>query len=170
MKRAWPWSACALAPAAVVLSLALPTASAQEPGPSNAVAVERLTIKFSNGSFELLSRTPTRKVLPPADSLPRSERAPAGFWYEHRSANGALRYRRIVENPVLLVFEGPDGEKPGKPDRKEGVPAERIFSVLIPQSEVGDSLALFSSPLRPDAHAEPAQQVALLAIHPPVIG
>jgi hypothetical protein len=134
------------------------------------VAVERLTVRYSAGAFTLLSKTATRKVLPPSDSLPAGERPPAGFWYEHRSADGVLRYRRIIDNPVLLVFEGPDGEKPGIPDRKEALPAERVFDLLIPRSSVGDVVALFSSPLQPEAQGQPAQQVALLAVNQPVIG
>jgi hypothetical protein len=163
MKCSGSRCARALAQAVVLSSLALPLALAQEPGP---VAAERLTIKFGNGIFELLSQAHVRKVLPPSDSLPRSDRPRAGFWYEHRSADGTLRYRRVIDNPVLLVFEGPDGPKAGLPDRKEGLPSERVFSILIPRSSIGDVVALFSSPLKPDAHGEPAQQVALLPVNP----
>ena len=166
MKCSRSWSAGASALAVLLCSSVVP-AHAQD---SRAVPVERLAVRYAAGAFTLLAKAATRKVLPPSDSLPAGERPPAGFWYEHRSAEGELRYRRIIENPVLLVFEGPDGAKPGIPDRKEGLPAERVFDLLIPRSSPGDVVALFSSPLQPDAQGQPAQQVALLRVNEPVIG
>jgi hypothetical protein len=124
------------------------------------VPVERLTIRYRAGTFELLSSTPDTMVLPPRDMAADDGRARAGFWYEHRTAGGTLRYRRVMRNPVLLVFE--EAGVPGSEGlvRHEAVPAERVFSILIPAARDRDVVALFSSPIRLGAEGEPAGQVA----------
>ena len=138
---------------------------------SNAQAVERVTIKFSQGSFSFLSSNSTRKVLPPSDLLPQGKDLVSGFWYELQDAEGGIKYRRIIHNPVIMTFEGPDIDTPGATavDRKEGIPSERIFSVLIPQSLTGDALVLFSSPIELGAQASPAEEVARLPLQPIII-
>jgi hypothetical protein len=137
-------------------------ALAQEPPANDPVAVERIVIRFASGQLTIASRHAAQKVLPPSDELPDVD-GPAGFWYEVRSAAGALRYRRILENPIPLVFEGPEqpDSPPGTPaSRKEAIPAERFFSLLVPAPFEGDVLVLFSSPLQPGAQAEPASEIA----------
>ena len=74
------------------------------PGPQRA---DRWVIQFAGGGFSLLSRSTTTKVLAGSDELPAVQLPPSGFWYELRSADGSVRYRRIIDDPVLLVFEGP---------------------------------------------------------------
>ena len=84
----------------------------------------------------------------------------SGFWIELRTANGALLYRRIMTDPIRDVFEGPDLDNNGTiPDRKEAVPVEKVFSLLVPRTRTGDVLVIFSSPLRPGAQGQPATEV-----------
>jgi len=145
--------------------------AAQVP-PSPVVAASRALIRFASGQFSLLERRDIRKVLPPSDALPAVQSV-SGFWYELRAADGSLRYRRIIEDPVRLVFEGPEEPSPtpgpATPSRKEGIPAERVFSLLIPAPAQGDQLVLFSSPLVPGEQGSPAKEVARLDLFPIVI-
>jgi hypothetical protein len=113
--------------------------------PSRApVPVDRLVISYQAGQFALVSRTSTTKVLPVSDSLPSG--SARGFWYELQSSDGSTRYRRIVSDPIPLVFEGPDPDgPPGKIQRAEAMPDARFFSVLTPRCAPGDSLVLFGT-------------------------
>lgn len=163
---------------AIVCGIALGGIAAASPAPAQEfppenepVAVERIVVRFAAGQFSISSRHATRKVLPPSDDLPDAGGI-SGFWYEVRSAAGSLRYRRILENPIPLVFEGPEqpDAPPGTPARRdEAIPAERFFSLLVPAPGEGDLLVLFSSPLQPGAQAEPASMVASLELAPVVI-
>lgn len=148
--------------------------------------VERLTIEFvdpndndnsnpnralGTNNFRLLSRQDVLMVLPPADLLPATPNGglPSGFWYELVAADGSVRYRRIIHNPVFLTFEGPDIDTGGMvPDRKEAIPQSRIFSLLVPNPLSGDSLVLFSSPLTLDGHGRAASEVGRILLTDPI--
>jgi hypothetical protein len=129
---------------------------------SKAVNADRVLIRFNNGAFELLSVTPLRKVLPPTDPLPSKKHPISGFWYELLDSDGSVLYRRVIENPVLLVSEVPENSKKSKILRSEAVPKERVFSLLIPTAEPGDKLLLIGSPITIDKHKrhEPASLLA----------
>jgi hypothetical protein len=134
---------------------------------SRVVAAERLVIRFAGGSFQLLERHSLRKALPPSDTLP--DGPASGFWYELQSPQGEVLYRRIIGDPVRIVFEGPDPETPGgEPDRKEGIPAERVFSVLVPDPGEGDQLVLFGSEPRVGTEGQAAQELARFGLFTPI--
>jgi hypothetical protein len=147
-------------------------AAQEDPGNTNgnAVPVDRLMIKYSDGTgFEFMGMTSIeQKILPPSDELPavQGENASplAGFWYELLAVDGSVRYRRLMDNPVLLVFEGPDMEGSsdgeGVPDRKEGLPSERVFTILVPKVEPGEEVVIYGNPIAPDAQGEPAGELA----------
>ena len=145
----------------------------EEPGPGQPVAVERIVLRFAAGEFSIFSRLATRKVLPPSDELPAVQIPLAGFWYEVLAADGSLRYRRILEDPIRLVFEGPEPNLPpgteAVPSRKEAIPSERFIPLLVPLPAEGDLLVLYSSPLELGAQGEPASEVARLELAPVVI-
>ena len=91
----------------VALLVSAGVAVAQEdPGPGKA---QRALVKFAGGAFELVSLTSLDTVLPPSDELPGAD-AVSGFWFELQDGDGALVYRRVVGDPVRLVFEGPSDE------------------------------------------------------------
>ena len=77
------------------------SAQAQDPG-THAIPVDRVVMRFSRGQFQLLERIPLLTVLPPSDTLPRQEGPLTGFWFELRSPDGALLYRRIEASPVRI--------------------------------------------------------------------
>jgi hypothetical protein len=136
--------------------------------PGIPVPAERLTIRFREGAFEVVSRTAVVKVLPPSDELP-ADSSPSGFWYELRSAEGGLVYRRIIEDPCRIRYEGFAGGVAGSGktatlERRDVVPSERTFSILVPRANPGDQLVLVESPHELERRNEPAVEAARLAV------
>lgn len=169
--RRKPWMAFGFLAVAL---LALPASGQQ--GLDDGVPADRLVVRYTGNHFELVSRSPVTKVLPAADELPVGRAQLRGFWYELQSLQGKIRYRRIIRDPVRLVFEGPDPLDPeGLPQRVEAEPSERVFSLLGPRCAPGDQLVLFRSSRQPSGSSAGAQQgaeeaareVARITILPP---
>jgi hypothetical protein len=144
-------------------------AAAQQAAP---VPAHRLVIRFKEGAFEVLSRVEVSKVLPPSDALP-PDTYPSGFWYELRSVNGRLLYRKIIEDPCRIRYEGPaggvfDGGTAMTLERREVVLSERTFSLLVPRAVPGDQLVLVESPHEQERQDEPAVEVARLTLIRPI--
>jgi hypothetical protein len=149
----------------LLLSLGVASALAAQPG--TPVPAERLTIRFQEGTFEVVSRTALLKVLPPSDELP-ADSIPSGFWYELRSEKGRLRYRKIIEDPCLIRYEG-RAEGAGTTatlERRDIVRSAGTFSLLVPRATAGDQLLLVESPHEPERRNEPAVEVARLTVVP----
>jgi hypothetical protein len=146
------------------------SAQAQDPG-AHAIPVDRVVMRFARGQFQLLERIPLLKVIPPSDALPREEGPLTGFWFELRSPDGALLYRRIESSPVRVRFEGPVDPAAGDtmPSFFDDMSTDVVFSLLIPRANPGDQLVLFSCPLRRGSQGLPAGEVARIAFGP-VIG
>ena len=166
----------------------LAQSSADEPPLSRAQSVQRLVIQYNQGELELLSQHPLVKVLPPSDELPAVQipgprqdpdeeapnelpavQLPSGFWFEVVMGDGSVRYRRIIENPILLAFEGINPEeKHGVLERVESVPKQRIFSILVPvdRGDADTSVVFFSSPLEPGAQARAAAAIGRVVLQP----
>ena len=130
--------------------------------------VERITIKYEEGLFFLLSRKSLRKVIPRSDELPDLQNPLSGFWYELHASDGSVLYRRLVANPIRNIFEGPtdmDNPNPDEaPDRIESIPRSQEFTLLIPRPPTNAKLVLFSSPLEEDTVAQPASELARLPL------
>jgi hypothetical protein len=88
-----------------LLVAGLPAAAQEPPTPG---AVHRVLLHYGETGFELVSMTPLTSVLPPSEELPGEVGSLSGFWFELQNAEGQTVYRRIVGDPVRLVFEGPD--------------------------------------------------------------
>jgi hypothetical protein len=150
-----------------VLSLFVFVSASAFAGQAAPVPAHRLVVRFADGGFEIVSRTEVTKVLPPSDELPPDSQA-SGFWYELRSASGRLIYRRIIDDPCHIRFEGPaDGVairgRRAAPVRSEAFPGERTFSLLVPRAGPGDELVLMESPHERERRDEAAAEVARLA-------
>lgn len=153
-------SRCRIAWLVLLLPL-ISSAQSTVPGP---IAVDRLVVRFQANTLSIAQKVALKKRLPPPDVLPQGP-AISGFWYELRSASGAVRYRRIMQNPLILSFEGPDlATQSPAPVRTEAIATERVFSVLVPQAQQGDVLVFFGTPLVPGAQGQPAQQLAQLVV------
>src|SRR5262249_35241738 len=129
-----------------------------EPGP-----VRRLTFAYDGDQITLVADQRVTMIAPPSHSLERVESTP-GFAVILRDASGIPVYRRVLENPVrhdVEVFS---------PDPKESVrqmPAQHpkgVFVVLVPEIAGAQSLELFGSPLRAEAHREPPRMLARFAL------
>lgn len=142
-----------------VLLLSVLPSSAQ-----NVEFAERVVVRYDNGSFEVLSRTPIVKALGASDVLPAGLGAVGGFWYELQAADGAVIYRKVMANPLRVTHEGSDVEG-ASPSLIEHFPATKVFSVVIPRPLDGDHLVIFSSPLEPAVvRAFPAIEAARLPL------
>lgn len=141
----------------LILVLATLPAGAQNPEPA-----ERVVVRYDDGNFQVLSRTPIVKALAASDILPAELGAVSGFWYELQAPDGTVIYRRIIANPLRVTHEGSDVEG-ASPSLIEHFPASKVFSVIIPRAGDGDQLVLFCSPLEPAVvRAFPAAEVARL--------
>jgi hypothetical protein len=131
---------------------------------------ERVVLKFSGSNIQMITALQLEKTLSPSDELPQTQRPISGFWYELRAASGAVRYRKIIGDPIRNRVEGPalDGQNTS-PVPKFSIPQERVFSVLIPRSGQGDELVIFSSPLREGGESEPAQEIARISLRGVII-
>jgi len=67
---------------------------------------ERVTVRYNEGTWELMDIGELNTVLPPTDELPSASEV-SGFWYELRNAEGGVLFRRVIGDPVRLFFEGP---------------------------------------------------------------
>ena len=158
------WGVIALA--VFLLLLQVSSGLAQEP-PTNQVAVERLTIQFEDGEFFLVNRQALRKVLSPSDHFPEGEGPVSGFWYELPNSEGEVLYRRIIDNPLVTHFEGPDIDTEGVvPDRKEAIGESQTLWIQIPAPPENSAVVFFSSPLELGAQAQPAEEIGRVPILP----
>jgi hypothetical protein len=159
--RRWP---CVLAVVAVMSFLVAASWAADLLPGAGPVPAERLIIQYRSGSFQLLSRSPVTKVLPPSDELPATNRAVSGFWFEVQTPKGEVKYRRIMPDPVTVYTEVPGPGPEPRPERAEVVPAETVFTVLVPRVPGSNNVVLFSSPPGAAGKAQAAQKVARIPL------
>ena len=159
--RRWP---CVLAVVPVMSFLVAASWAADLLPGTGPVPAERLIIQYRSGSFELLSRSPVTKVLPPSDELPATNGAVSGFWFEVQTPKGELKYRRIMPDPITVYTEVPGPGQEPRPERAEVVPAEAVFTVLVPQVPGSNNLVLVSSPPGAAGKAQAAKTVARIPL------
>jgi hypothetical protein len=120
---------------ALVCLLAIPAIAQDPPDPT----VDRVTVKYSETGFELVSTASLVSVLPPSDDLPGEIGSLSGFWFELQDPDGVTLYRRVIGDPVRLVFEGPA-------QQDDGMEAARISARRVPSERKRSSRVR-----RPDA-------------------
>lgn len=150
--------------AAVLACAALVGWATELSGPAKPGPALRLTIQYRSGTFSLLSSSALHKVIPPSDSLPATSLPLSGFWYELQSPQGEVLYRRIIADPLTSYTEAGSAETGSIPQRAEVVPAEAVFSLLVPEAEGTNQLVLFSSPPGMAGKSQPATVVARIPI------
>lgn len=111
-----------------------------------APTAERLVLRYANESFELVSRTPLHKVVPPSVSLPDSVGKVRGNWFEVQSAAGQTVYRRRMPAPDIIYTEIPTEDNPGQLSRAEATVPEKTISILAPVKDNGDYLVIYGPP------------------------
>jgi hypothetical protein len=104
----------------------------------------RLTFAYEGQEVRLVGQQPIEKLVPHTDKLSGYENE-QGFWIEVRSGQGKTLHRRVMQDPLRQDFEV------FSPDPEESVirrPLERSsgsFSVVVPDLDGADHVALFSS-------------------------
>lgn len=153
-----------LAASAAVLFMVAAARATDLPPVTGPVSAERLVIQYKSGSYQLLSRTPLFKVLPPSDELPATNRAVSGFWFEVQTPKQKVIYRRIIPDPIKVYTEVPGPAPEPRPERAEAVRTEVVFSVLIPHVPGSNNLVLVSSPSGAAGNAPAAQPLARIPL------
>ena len=148
------------------------------------VAAYRLVLEYNRGAVKLRDVVPVTKTLAPTETGlggGASAIAPArqGAWYEVRSQQGTVLYRRLMHDPAAVSFEGPASPAGGEITRVETVVDQGVFTVLVPQDPNAAEVVLFAPPhdapaARPRAvpSAEPprpAQEIGRIPFPPPTL-
>lgn len=152
----------------VLLAVSSSAVAVADPkGPVSPQPVDRIVVRYHEGTFEVVSRIRLTMVLAPTVSLP-SKGEVSGFWYELQSADGTVRYRRLLPDPTRITFEGVALTESGalKVERTESAASNRVFSVLVPAVAADDQLVLFGAPLEATQRfgGEPSRVVATLPL------
>lgn len=94
----------------------------------------RLTYSFSGRSdIELVDARRVEMRAPPASVVGvEDERRLTGFWYEARDDRGAILYRRVIPDPVMLSVEVPADEQHAL-THGDPAGARGEFTVLVPE-------------------------------------
>jgi hypothetical protein len=117
----------------------------------------RLVFAYHNAEMELIDRRSVEMVAPPTDGL--VGRPETGFWYELRSSDEQVLYRRLAQNPMRVSAEvlTEDRERPIARERLSEVRGE--FVLHVPDLLATRSLVFFASPQEPARLSEPAEEV-----------
>jgi len=118
---------------------------------------ERLVVSWAAGAFRLRRSAAVPKRIarsealpPPAAGVQRSAETVAGFWYELRSCEGTVLYRRAIPDPRVAVVEwlepGPDGS--ARIARAEAPRRDAVFTVTVPRHPEGCEVVLTGPPER----------------------
>jgi hypothetical protein len=115
------------------------------------VSAYRLVLEYDHGAIRLRDAVPVVKTLPPTDTGMgggAAAFAPArqGAWYEVRSKQGTVLYRRLMHDPSLVSFEGPATPAGGDIARVETVVDQGVFAILVPQDPKAAEILLFGPP------------------------
>jgi hypothetical protein len=130
-------------------------------GPARAI---RLTLVQDGNNLKVLSRQSVRMQVPASDPTYGFENK-SGFWLELRSPQQECVYRHAIPNPLEEDIEAPSGD-PERPFTRATVPAkQRVFVLLVPDTEEGRELVLSASPR--GARAGRAQPLATIDLRNP---
>jgi hypothetical protein len=134
--------------------------------PSRAV---RLRFAYEGNDVRLVSQQRVEMIVPPADAL-SGFASEQGFWVEVRTAQEEVLHRRVMHDPLrqdVEVFS---------PDPAQSIvrtPVERpsgTFTVLVPDIDEADHVALMSSAapgIAPEmADRGPATELARFSLQP----
>jgi hypothetical protein len=153
----------ALVFAVAMLAFPMVVDSADANKPDAPPTAERLIIQYTNGSFELVSRTSLNKPVPPSVNLPDSLGSVRGHWFEVQSEAGKMVYRRRMPAPDIVYTESPTEDNP-KLSRAEFVVPEKTISILVPVKDDGNFLVLYGPPAGTDKRTQAAGEVGRIRL------
>jgi len=119
----------------------------------------RLTFAYEGSTVRMVSQLRVEMITPPASPTPIHE-GQSGFWYELRDQSGRALYQQAMHNPIRVEAEV-FPENQSEPIRHVEIRNPRgTFDLLVPDIAEGDTVVLFSSPLKPEDSAAPTRELA----------
>jgi hypothetical protein len=123
----------------------------------------RMLLSFDGEHVHVVSQQAVDMVLPPSDPVEGIEGL-KGFWYELRDGQNRPLYRRVMPNPMrddVEVFS----DDPTQSVARQATPNRKgVFTVVVPDTEDGNTVTLSSSPRRIQMAHEPATEIARFAL------
>ena len=117
----------------------------------------RLTFRFEGDQVELASAERISRVAPGGPVPPPAETEASGSWVDLVDGRGQVIFRRVLHDPFQTMAEhhSPDGhiEVVRRP------PESGEFGVVVPDMPGGSYVAVWSSPLAPEAALDPAREL-----------
>ena len=123
----------------------------------------RLILEYEGRQVRLLSRQHLDMQPPPTDPVEGYE-GQQGFWIEVRDEGGRVLHRQIMQDPMredAEVFSDEPGASMMRIPRSE---ARGTFTVLVPDVEAADHVALMGSPSGAGADRAAASELARFPI------
>lgn len=128
-------------------------------------AAVRLTFAYDGDDVRLLSRQRVEMTIPPGDAVEGHE-AQVGFWVEVRGVDGRLLHRRVMHDPIQRTVEVFSDDPEQTVSRVPVQRPEGVFTLVVPDVEDADHVALISSgPQLPGARAA-AREIARFPMRP----
>ena len=124
----------------------------------------RLTFEYEGSVVKLVSAQSIDMILPMSQPLD-TQQDQAGFWFTLTDSDGKPVYRRVVNNPIGYDREVFSSD-PAQPSIQR-VPTPKpkgTFVLLVPDLTEARTVRLYSHPLEPAAHSQPARELASFTI------
>lgn len=156
--------ALALFMGVILLAFLLPATLALNTTAPIGPSAERMVIRYHDGSYEILRRTPMTKILPATVALPGKTGDVRGNWFEVQTATGEVLYRRLMTAPNVRYVEYRSPDNPTRLKREEAVVAERTFSVLVPARSDASYLVFYGPADAAKNRTLPSMEIGRLAL------
>ncbi len=138
--------------------------SSVSPGGGEPTKAVRLVFSFEGDHLHLISQQSVEMTLPPSDPIEGAE-GHTGFWCELRDVQDRPLFRHVMHSPIrqdVEVFS----DDPKRSVARQAAPNRKgTFVCLLPDTEEGHAVALFSSP-QPRSLPDSGTQVLALARQP----
>lgn len=117
----------------------------------------RLTFRFDGETVELAAAERIAKVAPGGPMPPPADTKLSGSWVDLTDRRGRILFRRVLHDPFRTTAEhhSPDGQI----DIVRRPPQAGEFQVVVPDMPDGADVAVWSSPLEPEAALDPAREL-----------
>jgi hypothetical protein len=126
----------------------------------------RLTFEYEGPTVKLVSAQSVDMILPLSHPLD-TQQEQAGFWFTLTDADGKPVYRRVMHNPIGYDREVFSNDPVQPSIQRVPIPKPKgTFVLLVPDLPDARTVQLFSHPLEPAAHGQPARELARFTITP----
>ena len=124
----------------------------------------RLIFSYDGNEIKLESRQRVDMVVPPGEPIEAGREEQSGFWVEVRSKADEPLRRQLLHDPIprdAEVFSDDPTQSVAR------VPVDRpsgVFSVLVPEIEEAEYVALIGTPPDQRAQLGPAREIARFSL------